>query len=195
MATQYRIYKNDGAGGPVDYSTVVATVSTLTYTASALPLNSDTTFAVRTYDTVTGFTDLNTDVTVRIIVDGSGNDVTNRPAAPVAITARAIAGAAIRVEWLYPSNASNTAPTSFKVWITSGSSVNYAVSPNATVTYVAGKSLYKVDVSGFTTGTTYTVGVRATNASGDETNTSSFSVVADGTAPSVSGALTATLSY
>ena len=195
MATEYRIYKNDGAGGPVDYSTVVTTTASLSYVAAALPLSSDTTFAVRTYDTTSTYDDMNTDAIVRIIVDASGNDVTARPAAPIGITARAIAAGAIRVEWGFPNNSANAAPTSFKVWITSGGSVNYAASPNTTVTYSATRGTYRVDVSGFTTGTTYTVGVRATNAAGDETNTGSFSVVADATAPTAPGNLVATATF
>lgn len=192
MALEYRVYANDGAGGPVDYTTPVATTSSLTYVGSALPLSSDTTFAVRTRDTVSGLEDLNTDARVQIVVNAAGADVTNRPNAPRGLTARLLAAGSIRVEWLYPPAGQLGAPTSFKVWATLGASVNYAASPSTTVTYDPGRQLYSATLTGLTGGSAYSVGVRATNASGDETNTASVAITPDSTAPSAPTGLTGT---
>lgn len=195
MATQYRIYKNDGAGGPVDYGTIVATTSSLTYQPSALGLSSDNIFAVRTYDTVSTLEDKNTDARVRITVDGSGNDVTNRPKAPSGLTARATAAGGCKVEWAYDPNGQLGAPTSFKVWLTSGGSVNYAAAPAATVTYAAGTPVFVASLTGLSDGVAYSVGVRATNASGDETNTVSVSVTGDSTAPNAPTSISSTVVF
>ena len=195
MATQYKVYKNDGSGGPVDYSTPIATTSSLSYVGSALALSSDTTFAVRTYDTVSGLEDANTDCRVRIVVDGSGNDVTNRPNAPIGVTVRLLAAGAIRVEWAYGAAGQAGAPTQFKVWATLGGSVNYAAAPNATVAYQAGRLQYSATVPGLTGGSLYSIGVRSSNASGDETNTTAVQATPDSTAPSAPTGLAGSATY
>lgn len=194
MSTRYHVYANDGAGGPVDYSSVVASVTSgTTYVASALALSSDTTFAVRAYDSVSGLEEDNVDCRVRIVVDGSGADVTGRPNAPTNLTARATAGGGAVVEWSYNPRSQGGAPTSFKVWATSGGSVNYAVSPATTATYRVGTLRFSATLSGLPDGTSYAIGVRAHNASGDETNTLATSVKGDSTGPSAVDGLTATI--
>jgi len=195
VATTYNIYKNDGLGGPVDYGTIVATTSSLSYVGSALPLNSDTTFAVRTYDTVSGLEDANTDCRVRIVVDGSGNDVTNRPNAPIGVTARLLAAGGLRVEWAYSPAGQAGAPTQFKVWATLGGAVNYAAAPNATVAYQAGRLTYSATVPGLTGGSLHSIGVRASNASGDETNATAVQATPDSTAPSAPTGLAGSATY
>lgn len=196
MSTRYRVYKNDGAGGPVDYGTVVATVTSGTScVASALATPSDTTFAVRAYDSVSGLEEDNVDCRVRIVIDAAGVDVTNRPNAPVGLTARATAGGGAVVEWGYATAGQRGAPTGFKVWATAGASVNYAVSPAATVSYAAGRPSHTATLTGLVDGTSYSIGVRATNAKGDETNTNKTTVVGDSTGPDAVEGLTATVGY
>lgn len=195
MSTQYHIYKNDSAGGLVDYSTVIATISGLTYAASALPLSSDTTFAVRAFDTVSGYEDLSVDSTVRIVVDGSGVNITSRPNPPTMLAATAEAGGTALVEWSYNAGGQLGSPTGFKVWLTVGGTVNYAASPAATVSYYRGTPRYSTVLSGLTDGTAYVVGVRAYNATTIETNTLSASVTGKTTAPTDVDGLTATATY
>jgi hypothetical protein len=61
----------------------------------------------------------------------------------------------------------------FNVYIGIGS-VNYAVSV-ATVTYRKSRTDYETVLSGMTPGSTYLVGVRATNSFGEELNTVTIS--------------------
>ena len=155
----------------------------------------DWTFAVRTHDTVTGFEEANTDARVHFILDASGVDVTNRPSAPNGLFASAITAGGIRVEWSYLYVPGTVLPTSFKVWIKAGASVDYTLSPTQTVPYFPGHVHFSVDVPGYTNGTTYAVAVRATNASGDETNVNLVTVIADSAGPLPVVALTAVASY
>lgn len=196
MATQYHVYKNDGAGGPVDYSTIVATVTSgTTYTGSALAASSDTTFAVRAFDSVSGLEEENVDCRVRIVLDSGRADITTRPNPPVGLSAHAKAGGKALVTWAYNPRGQGGAPTSFKVWLTAGTSVNYAASPATTVTYSAHTQSYRVTLSGLSDATAYVVGVRATNASGDETNATKVSIVGDTTGPNAVDSLTATAGF
>lgn len=183
MAIQYHIYKGNASGGPIDYGTVVATTAGLTYATPALALSSTTRYAVRSFDTVSSLEEANVDATVRIVVDAGGADVTLRPNAPGQLAIRPILAGGLRVSWTYNSGGQGGAPTSFRVWATAGGSVNYAASPLATVPYVAGILFYSTDLTGLTGGTSYAVGVRATNATGDELNTTFVSAVADTTGP------------
>lgn len=196
MATHYHVYKNDGAGGSVDYGTVVATVTSgTTYTGSALSASSDTTFAVRAFDSVSGYEEENVDCRVRIVLDASQVDVTARPNPPSSLSAHAKAGGTALVTWTYNSRGQGGAPTSFKVWMTAGTSVNYAVSPNATATYSAQTQSYRVTLTGLSDATDYVIGVRATNSHGDETNTTKVSVTGDTTGPDAVDSLTATAGF
>ncbi len=169
MATSYNVYANNSAGGPVDYSTVVANVSTLTYTTSALSFPSDTTFAIRATDGT--HEESNVDARVRIVLDSSGNDVGNIPNPVIAVSAIPTAGGSIRVDWAHVPSPTATNPTGFHVWATVGGVVNYAASPDATVAWLPGLTRYSAVVSGLTGGAAYSVGVRAYSASGDDGNT------------------------
>ena len=192
MSLQYRVYRNDAAGGPVDLSSPVATVSGLTWTAPALTPPADVTYLVRAYDTVSGLEDDNGDARVRVVLDASGNDLTARPAPPSGLSVRATAGGTARVSWTH-ALARMPAPTGFKVYVGAGS-VSYA-SPAGTVAYSPGNpgKTYGFTLTGLTGGTLYRVGVRAYNGAGEEPNTESVPVTALSSGPSavVSLAVTA----
>lgn len=190
MATSYNVYKNNGSSGPVDYTTVVANVSALTYTASALSFPSDTTFAIRATDGTN--VETNVDARVRIVLDASGNDITGVPNSVGMISAIANASGSIRVDWVYRTPESGPVPTGFDVWATLGTSVNYAASPNATAVRSIGVSRYSATITGLTGGTQYTIGVRAFNAVGTESNTNSATVFPVTTAPVTVDSLAAT---
>lgn len=190
MSTSYNVYKNNGSSGPVDYTTVVANVSTLTYTASALSFPSDTTFALRATDGT--HEETNVDARIRIVLDAGGVDITAVPNSPGMISAIANASGSIRVDWVYRTPESGPVPTGFKVWATLGSSVNYAASPDATATRSIGVSRYSATIAGLTGGTQYTVGVRGFNAVGTEANTNAATVFPITTAPGTVDSLAAT---
>lgn len=194
MSLTYHVYTNDHAGGAVDYGTIIATTASLTYNPIAISPGSDCTFAVRTFDTVTGLEDLNSDARVQIVTDASGNDITNRPLPPGGLSARATKGGKILIEWSYLLPANSSAPTGFKAWTTAGASVNYAGTP-ILANYFASVVSYSVETAALTDATTYAIGVRATNASGDETNVISVSVIADATGPTAVINLTGSPTY
>src|SRR6059058_2586533 len=102
MALVYDIYAGSSSGGPVDYTTPVATVSALSWTGPALPPSSTTKFGVRARDTVSGLGELNTDATVTIVVDPAGVDLSALPPPPQSVRATAQAAGAVLVEWAYP---------------------------------------------------------------------------------------------
>ena len=180
--TEYHVYANDGHGGPVDYSTPIATVSGLSYATSALAASSDTTFAVRAFDTVSGLEESNVDARVRIVLDGSSADVSGVPASPKLLGAIPGPGGTARVDWAWLA-AGRPAAASFAVYLSSGATLSYAT-PAATVSVVPGVSRYSTTLSGLSGGTPYVVGVRAINAAGGDGNTASLPITGPASAPS-----------
>lgn len=194
MAVHYRIFANDGAGGPLDVTTPVATVTPgTTWVVSPAPAaGEDWTFLVRAYDTVTGLDDGNVEARVNISLDAGGTDLATAPAAIQGLGARAGADGSAIVSWAFPTNALGGAPTGFRVWATAGTSVNYGAAPTTTVAYVANQLHYSVTLTGLTDGQAYAIGARAYNATAEESNTLSASIVADDSAPSSPLSLSAT---
>lgn len=170
MATRYRLYRNNGAGGPVDYTTIVTNTASLTFNTPAMTVGSDNLFAVRAYDDVSLLEEDNVDQVLRIRVDGAGLDVSGLPDPPVQAAAVVSGSGKVRVSWRHVVTAGGT-PTQFSIWATVGGSVNYGVGAAATVTWVASQADYSVEITGLSAGLT-SFGVRATNAVGTETNTS-----------------------
>jgi hypothetical protein len=176
MSISYHVYKNDGAGGPIDYTTVVATTAGLSYVTAALAMGSSNTFGVRAFDTVTGYEELNTDARVTINVSATGADVTNVPPAPAALTAFAGPGGTATVRWKASvmTLPAGKRPTGFHVYMGTPA-VSYA-SPVATVAYVANLAVYSANLSGLADEAVYQIAVRAYNATGEEQNTGIVSV-------------------
>lgn len=193
MPTSYNVYGNGGLGGPVDYSTIVATTSSLNYTGATLANPSDTTFAVRATDGTSE--EQNIDCRVRIVIDVDGNDVSAIPNAPSMLSAVPTLGGGCRVDWLHVAVANTPVPLGFKVWLTSGPTVNYAASPAATVPFSPRLFRFSAVLSGLSDGVAYSIGVRATNQAGDETNTIRASVTGLAIGPSPVSGLTGTPSY
>ena len=169
MSTSYHVYMNNGLGGPVDYGTVIATTASLTWLSGALTYPGDYLFAVRAFDTVTGYEDINVDAIYHLVLDAAGTDITNVPNAPLSVMATPTAGGGVIVHWNY--GPSQNPPTGFKVWINAGASPTYAGSPAITVPYLSGYRSFYGTISGLSDATLYTVSVRAYNATGTETNT------------------------
>lgn len=186
MSTQYHVYANDGLGGPVDYSTPIATTASLTWTTpSALAANSRWRFAVRAFDTVSGLEENNVDCSVAVRTDGTGADVTNLPAPPSMIAARATKDGGILVQFQADMRRREpNAATSFKIYMGTGGTPNYAV---VVATIPAGGGVYRyshqIPGTGLTDGTIYTVGVRSANLTGVESNVMTADVECDKTGP------------
>jgi hypothetical protein len=183
VATQYKIYSNNLAGGPVDYATPIGTTASLTFATAAVPHGSDATFAVRAYDTVSGLEERNTDRRVRVVTDAAGIDITARPNAPSGLHARPGVGGTAEVAWSYNPLNQGGAPTGFKVWVQAGVTINYATAPSATVAYAASARAYAVTVAGLSDGVAYAVAVRAYNALAADPNTVIVPVVGKASGP------------
>ena len=184
MATAYHLYTNSGAGGPINYASPAATISALTWTSSSLAYPGTWSFGVRAFDTVSGLEEANLDTAVTMTLDASGNDITNEPLPPSALRALVMAGGAIRVEWFYPKATGPMTPSGLHVYIGTGGTPNYTT-PAATISYASGiANTFAANLTGLTDSSTYTIGVRAYNATAEETNTNTVTVTADSTGPS-----------
>jgi hypothetical protein len=209
-AIAYHVYGNSG-NGPINYSVILATVTGLTWTSDALAYPADWKFGVRAFNGCGE--EQNVDVAVEIILDATGHDITNRPAAPIGLRAFARAGGAIRVEWAYPIINRPKTPTGFHVYVGLGGPPPDYTRAIATVLYTAGRAgTFVADlppaslVTGnlaptspvrvrrrrqrwtgaalsSTDGVLYTIGVRAYNAAAEEPNTNTVTVTADATGP------------
>jgi hypothetical protein len=183
MACEYHVYANTGAGDPIDYSSVVDTTATLTYPTSALSYPGTWSFGVRAFDTVSGLEEQNLDCALTIVLDASGNDITNRPMPPSGPRAFALAGGLIRAEWYYPPTSGAKAPFGFHVYAGTAGMPSYTM-PAATVIFSTGiANSFVANMPGFIDGTTYSVGVRAYNATAEEPNMTTVTVTAIATGP------------
>ena len=190
MSTEYHVYTNSGAGDPINYTSPVATVSTLTWTSSALSYPGVWSFNVRAFDTVSRLEEQNRDCAVTIILGTSGQDITNQPLPPVGLRAFPWSGGMIRVEWPYPVVNRATVPTGFHVYIGSGGTPDYS-SPAATVSFEqAVAKTFVANLTGLADGITYTIGVRSFNAVSEEQSTFTVSATANATGPSAIAQLT-----
>jgi hypothetical protein len=125
----------------------------------------------------------NLDCAVAIVLDPSGNDITDRPDPPVGLRAFPLAGAVVRVEWYYPPTRGARAPIGFNIYSGTGGIPDYSTAA-AMVPYGTGIfNTFVEDLRGLTDGVTYAIGVRSFNASGEEVNTKALSVTADATGP------------
>ena len=143
----YNIYSNGGTGGPVDYSTPIATTASLSYVTGTLAAPSDNTFAVRCLDPSTNLEEANTDARVRIVIDANGLDVSSRPNPPDALVVRPTANGGCKVSWSYSSAGQGGLPSGFFVYLTPGAVANYA-NPAATVPFVPGRAGYTCNLTG-----------------------------------------------
>ncbi len=182
MAIVYQVFSNDGAGGPIDYSAPIATVSGTSYTTAALAPSGDYRFAVRTKDTATGLAEANTQASVRIALDAAGDDVGRAPSPPFAAVARATSGGGCLVSWSYFAAGQAAAPTSFLVYLTAGTTPDLTT-PAATVAYRPGAPGYSCGLGGLADGTTYTVAVVSLGGASLASAAATATVVGDATPP------------
>lgn len=179
MATNYRVFVNDGLGGPVDYGTVHATVSALTWDSS--PLTAGTwLFGVRAFDTVSGLEEANVDAVVEIVIDVSLEDHSAVPRPPIALSAVATANGGCHLVWAYPRG-SEVTPEGFHIYLGSPT-VDYMTLVDSVP--ATGATQYSADLAGLVDGDTYQIAVRAYSFAGlEEQNTSTTTITADATPP------------
>jgi hypothetical protein len=195
MAIVYDIFGGDDSGGPVDYTTVLATTSGLSASLPALAAGTRTRLAVRARDTVTGLSDRNTDAAVLVAVGADGSDQTGAPVPPIGLRAFAGPGGAYTVEWSWPYIAAQP-PAGFRIYL--GTPTPSYAGPAADVSYASsrtGRASHGVTLGGLSDGVAYRVAVRAYNATGEEQNTAAAAVTGRTAAPPNLTALTAALTY
>lgn len=192
MALEYRLYKNDSAGGPMDYATPWATTAATTLPTAPLAAGSDNLFGVRVRDTASGLEEHNTAARVRILVDGAGADVTLVPNAPAGLTATPRAGGGALVAWSYPRIGQAAPPVGFRVYV--GTPAVSFGAPAATVAYTDGRPAYSATLAGLAEGVAYQVVVRAYNAAGEERNAVVVTVVGSADPPDAVDDLDGTVS-
>ena len=162
MSIKYRIYSNHGSGGLVDYSTPLATVDKPTYQTGPVAYPSDSTFVVHAYDELTGQEEANTDASIRLILDGQGNDVTDQPNPVQGMMVNRTQGAGARISWSYVGKSGTTAPTNFMVRLSNGSTEI----ATAKLAYHLDRLGYSVNFPGPFNMSTYQALVAATNRYG-----------------------------
>ncbi len=177
----YNIYTNQGAGEAVRYTSPIASLVSTFWTSPTLASPGTWSFGVRAAD-VNG-EEQNLDANVTIVLDASGNDITARPSPPVGLRAFPLPSGSARVEWFSPLARGASAPMGFHVYIGVGTGPDYAA-PVATIPYGQGFfNTFVADLTGLASGVTYRLGVRAYNASGEESNTVSVTLAADAAGP------------
>jgi len=189
-AVWYHVYANTGAGDPINYQTPVATVNGFSWTSAPLAYPGAWKFGIRAFYVPNGLEEQNLDCAVTMILDSSGKNITNRPVPPTGLRALAVAGGNIKVEWSYPNSPTVAqTPTGFHVYTGVGS-VSYTT-PATTVSYASSiAGVYTATLTGLLDDTTYTIGVRAFNATAEEPNTTTVTCTADAVGPAAVQALT-----
>ena len=187
--THYHVYANAGDGGPIDYSTPVATVDGLEWATPVLDAPGQHRFGVRAFGSISGLEEENVDAAVLIVLNDDGDDVTNRPAPPFGLRLRSESGGVVVAEWSHPGGVGANRPTGFHVY-TGDPEPSYAA-PALTVSAKAVFGAFSARLTGLTDGP-LAVAVRAFNATAEEDNDNFITVVVDGTPPDPVDGLTAT---
>lgn len=162
MATRYRIYNK------ANRSTPIADVSGTTWEAPPLGASETREYLIRTFDSISGLEDQNTDATIRIRSDALGNDVSDAPDRPAALWVEASSPTSVVVRWAWPYLRDWRKPTEFHVWVQAAGSINYALTPDAEVSFDESAVSYRAEITGLTASTAYKVAVRAVNDTGSD---------------------------
>jgi hypothetical protein len=199
MTIEYRVYANDGMGGPVVYSGPVATLSALSYDTAPLAMPSDTTYAIRAFDPVTGLEGSNTDAIVRIVIGSDGTDRTAVPNPPIGLSARVTGSGTCRVEFTYVATGHLGVPTEWRAWMFSGAA-DFTLPPLVTVpaNWPSIGEIYRhvaIDLTGLADGVSYLIGVRAANSAGDDGSDSTVAIVGRASAPLAVSGLAGVVGY
>jgi hypothetical protein len=187
----YDVYINSGQGDPINYAAPVASGTELTWTSPVLSVPGHFKLGVRALDPLVGLEEQNVDAMVELVLDGSGNDITRVPLAPLGLRAFSLAGGILRVEWSCQGLGVSRQPIAYHLYLGTGLLPDYS-RPVATVLR-SSQSLgtFSADLSGLSVGVRYSIGVRAYNSVGEESNTIVLYVTADGDPPAVVDSLQA----
>lgn len=158
MGILYRVYSNNGTGGPIDYGTPVGVVAESVFETGELQVPSDNLFGIRSFDASSQLEEANTDVRIRIVIDSEGRDITSRPNAPHALVARPTSPGTWMVRWAYDRTAQYAEPREFQLLLRAGSLVEAPVL-SARIPYHRSSSVYQFLLSELIDHTNYWVSV------------------------------------
>jgi hypothetical protein len=161
---QYRVYWNGGNGGPVDYTTPIATTAAPMCVVGPLNAPGSYLFGVRTHDPIADLEEANTDVVAHVRLNAAGADRTGVPESPRFVALSAMSEGRCRVEWVYISPEGARPPTSFRVVLGTGSGGGAEV---AAVPYSNNRFIYSTVVPGPLSRGSYWVEVNAIGALGE----------------------------
>lgn len=170
MAIVTRIYAGPPGGGPVDYTTAIATVSGTTHEIAGLAAGEKRRYAVRSVDTETGLEEYGTQAQLTLERDAAGADVSTRPAGPVGVSATPARAGGVTVAWAYFPRPDRPDPDHFAVWVTAGDAVDTSVDPDAIVPFAAFTPHFSAAVAGLADATAYAAGVRGILGGADDGN-------------------------
>jgi phosphodiesterase/alkaline phosphatase D-like protein len=169
----FKIDQATDSGFTQNLSTVTVSANTTTYNATGLSPNTTYYYRVRATNSIGDSTNTSTATATTL----------NTPLAPSALTATAASSSQINLSWTDNSNNE----TGFKI--------DQATSSDFTqnlTTVTVGANVTTYNATGLSASTTYYYRVRATNASGDSTNTSTANATTQGVVPAAPSGLTAT---
>jgi hypothetical protein len=190
----YRIYWNQGLGGPIDYDAPIAVTFDTTWTSAPLPPGSFFRFAVRALDAETGLQEENLDASLALIIDAEGRDATQVPLAPLGVRAIPLAGGRARIEWTVAGTTPARRATRFHVYVRPHVAATFGVPTAVVPANSARGDSFSVEVGGLTDGVSYAVSVRAANGYGEEANTRRVAFRADAAPPTQVDSLVAVAS-
>lgn len=187
----YNVYRDDGAGGAINYSSAVGTYDdedeTVTITSQNLNASAGT---LKSWRYVAKGENDSTDEGApsdycTVVVDENGVAQYQVGNVIQSQSATAIAAGKIRITWLYNPIGQPETPTGFKVYQSSGG----AYSLVRTEPYVNGKSKYLWTTGALTNGTTYSYYVRTyrtvSETDYETQNTTAVTATADTSSPTV----------
>lgn len=179
----YRIYKNDGQGGAIDYSTPVAETTAATWTSGPLNAPGSYRFGVRARDETSGLEEANIDAAAALILNAQAGDATRTPPAPVGLRAIPLAGGRVRLEWATPVSSSDRRPFRFNIYMSPGAITSYAVPTATTPAASARNGFCFIELGGLADGVAFEAVIRSANDAGEESNVSAVRFTADSSAP------------
>ncbi|HIJ67725.1 MAG TPA: hypothetical protein HPP51_05515 [Planctomycetes bacterium] len=174
-----------GQDGDIDYDTIQAVMesgdSQVSVANQGLPANTIWYF-IRRQVSGCGLESPDSDECV-VQIDADGAMLRKMPNQPTNLTIEQVAGAKLKLQWIYSSLGQQIAPTGFKIYIDSGSGFDYE-SPADTVSYSSGRDSFAWTSDALTDGQLYKFVVRSyTTGEGQTQNTNYVAAFADSTGP------------
>jgi hypothetical protein len=161
-----RLYRGDDAGGPVDWTNLVAQVDGTTYDVGDLLAGQTRRYGLRIADLATGLEETGTAAQVTLARLASGDDATGPPGGPTSIAfAMKPAGVGL-LSWTYLPHPGRDDPFTWDVYANVGDAVDWSLDPIKSVAVAPVVLTYSTTVTGFVDGDTYSVGVRGASVSG-----------------------------